>query len=209
MKNYIKPILLSSVIGFAVSLSACSQASSADTPQAVSVDAKAAIDAGNWDIQADRSHIQFSAEQEGKTFTGGFESFSGVINFDPAAPENGSVTISIPLKSVDAGSNDRNSTLPEKVWFSTKTFPAAVFSSSDISVQDAGYLAKGELTLKGISVPFDLPFALDIKNNTAVMTSNVDMDRTLWNVGAAPWNTDEWVSRTVKLDIKVTAEKLK
>ena len=204
MKTCIKPILFSTAIGFAVSLSACSQASSADAPQAVST--KAVV--GNWNIQADRSHIQFSAEQEGNMFTGEFESFSGVINFDPAAPENGSVTISIPLKSVDAGSNDRNSTLPEKVWFSTKKFPTAVFTSSDISAQNEGFLAKGELTLKGISVPFDLPFDLDIKGNTAAMTSNVDMDRTLWNVGAAPWNTDEWVSRSVKLDIKVTADKV-
>ena len=209
MKNYIKPILSASCAALAISLSACSQASSADTPQAVSVDAKASMEAGNWDIQAEGSHIKFSAEQEGKTFTGGFESFSGVINFDPAEPQNGSVTISVPLKGVEAGSTDRNSTLPEKVWFSTKKFPTAVFTSSDISAQDAGYLAKGELTLKGISVPFDLPFALDVKDNTAVMTSNVDMDRTLWNVGAAPWNTDEWISRTVKLDIQVTAEKLK
>lgn len=204
MKTCIKPILFSTAIGFAVSLSACSQASSADEAQVVT----AKVDLGNWDIQADRSHIQFSAEQEGNMFTGEFGSFSGVINFDPAAPENGSVTISIPLKSVDAGSNDRNSTLPEKVWFSTKKFPTAIFASSDISVQDEGYIAKGELTLKGISVPFDLPFDLDIKDNTAVMTSNVDMDRTLWGVGAAPWNTDEWVSRSVKLDIKVTADKV-
>lgn len=209
MKNYIKPVLSASCVVLAFSLSACSQAGSADAAQTVSTTGFADAEAGNWAIQADGSHIKFSAKQEGQAFTGEFESFSGVINFDAAAPENGSVTISIPLKGIDAGSTDRNSTLPGKVWFSTKAFPTATFTSSDISAQAAGYLAKGALTLKGISIPFDLPFGLDIKDNTAVMTSVVDMDRTLWNVGAAPWNTDEWVSRTVKLDIRVTAEGLK
>jgi len=205
MKTYIKPALFSSLIGLAVSLSACSQASSAEEAQAVST----GVVAANWDIQADGSHIQFSAEQEGKTFTGEFTEFSGVINFDPAAPETGSVRITVPLKSVDAGSKDRTSTLPDKVWFSAKAFPDAVYTSSDISAQGDGYIAKGELTLKGTSVPLDLPFTLDLDGSVAVMTSSVEMDRTLWNVGAAPWDTDEWVSRAVKLDLKVTAEKIR
>ena len=202
MKHFIKTALLSSFAGLSLSLSACSQASSADAPQAVSND----MVVGNWNIQPSGSHIQFSAEQEGKTFSGAFGEFSGVINFDPAAPEAGSVKITVPLKTVDAGSNDRNSTLPEKVWFSTKAYPMAVYTSNNISVQGGGFIAKGELTLKGLSVPFDLPFDLDIDGDIAVMTSSVEMDRTKWNVGAAPWDTDEWVSRTVTLDLKVTAQ---
>ena len=161
----------------------------------------------NWDIQAEGSHIRFSAKQEGEEFTGGFSEFSGRILFDPAAPETSSVDISIPLNSVDAGSRDRNSTLPGKVWFSSKKFPIARFTSSDISKQDTGYLAKGELTLKGKSVPLELSFELQIDANRAVMTGTVDIDRTLWNVGASPWDTDEWVSRAVKLDLQVTANR--
>ncbi len=203
MKNYVKPLLSTSIFAFAVGLTGCSAASSADEPQTVVND----ISAGNWDIQPDGSHIQFSAKQEGQSFTGEFQAFSGVIDFDPADPGAGAVKITIPLKSVDAGSNDRNSTLPEKVWFSTKAFPEAIYTSSDISVQGDAFLAEGELTLKGVTVPLDLPFSLNINGDEAVMTSTVEMDRTKWNVGASPWDTDEWVSRTVKLDLKVTATK--
>jgi len=66
-------------------------------------------------------------------------------------------------------------------------------------------LAKGALSLKGVSIPVDLPFDLALDDNKAVMTSSYEMDRTKWDVGAAPWDTDEWVSRTVMLDIQVTA----
>lgn len=204
MKTNIKPILLSSLIGLTAALSGCSQASSADASQEISTEGVV----GNWDIRPEGSHIQFSAQQEGKMFTGEFGEFSGVINFDPASPETGFVSITVPLKSVDAGSNDRNSSLPEKVWFSTKAHPTAIYSSSDISADGEGFIANGNLTLKGVSVPLTLPFNLNVDGDTAVMTSNVEMDRTKWKVGAAPWDTDEWVSKTVKLDLKVIAQKI-
>ena len=96
MKIYLKSVLISSVVGVAVSLSACSNASSADQVTAAAPDIEtvgsnaSANVSGNWDIQPDNSHIRFSAKQEGEPFTGEFQSFSGVINFDPAAPETGS-----------------------------------------------------------------------------------------------------------------------
>ena len=211
MKIYLKSVLISSVVGVAVSLSACSNASSADQVTAAAPDIETvgsnANVSGNWDIQPDSSHIRFSAKQEGEPFTGEFQSFSGVINFDPAAPETGSVEITIPLSSVDAGSNDRNSTLPGKIWFSAKKFPTAIFTSSNITAVDGAYIAKGDLSLKGTSVPVSLPFSLDIKGDVAVMSSRLTIDRTLWNVGAEPWNTDEWVSRDVRLEIQVTANR--
>lgn len=204
MKTYIKTTLAASVTGLALCVSACSPASSADEARP----ATTPMQAGNWDIQPEGSHIKFSALQEGKAFTGEFQDFSGTIFFDPAAPQDGSVMIAIPLKSVDAGSNDRNSTLPEKIWFSTKAYPTAVYTSSDISAQGDGFLAKGELALKGMTVPLNLPFNLDIDGDMAVMTSTVEMDRTKWNVGEAPWDTDEWVSRNVSLDLQVTAKRI-
>ena len=213
MKIYLKSVLISSVVGVAVSLSACSNASSADQVTAAAPDIETvgsnanANVSGNWDIQPDSSHIRFSAKQEGEPFTGEFQSFSGVINFDPAAPETGFVEITIPLSSVDAGSNDRNSTLPGKIWFSAKKFPSAIFTSSNITAVDGAYIAKGDLSLKGTSVPVSLPFSLDIKGAVAVMSSSLTIDRTLWNVGAEPWNTDEWVSRDVQLEIQVTANR--
>ncbi len=189
---------------FAVlALMACGQASSVDVASAQN-DTQSATDM-SWTVVQDESHLKFTAKQEGKPFTGEFGSFDADIKFDPDNLEASTVSVTIPLAQVDAGTRDRNSTLPDNVWFSTKKFPEAVFESSDISsVGGNDYLAKGTLTLKGISKDLDLPFSLDITDQ-AVMTSNVTLDRTLWNVGEDPWNTDEWVSQAVELDIKVVA----
>lgn len=217
MRQKLTPLLMAPLAAIALFGAGCAEANSAEqlkVPEISPTIASAASSAlpvtgMTWDIQAEGSHIRFSAEQEGETFTGEFTEFSGTINFDPKAPETGSVDISIPLNSVDAGSQDRNSTLPGKVWFSVKKFPSARFTSAEISKQDTGFLAKGELTLKGKSLPIDLPFELQIVGDSAVMTGQAVLDRTLWNVGAAPWDTDEWVSRSVKLDIKVSAARAK
>jgi len=206
MRQTIKPILALMISCAALSGASCSEAKSAEqVASPVKVTTTQATTAVNWDIQSSGSHIKFSALQEGEAFEGAFDVFSGVIDFNPNAPESASVEITIPLSGVDAGSTDRNSTLPGKVWFSTRKFPDAVFTSNEISKTDEGYLAKGELSLKGKSVPLDLPFRLDIEGAQAVMTSQITIDRTLWNVGSDPWNTDEWVSREVKLDLQVTA----
>jgi len=211
MKHVTSRFFALSALAFSLSLTGCSNASSAEAasnaPQVEGVSSPAkAVSQNNWDIIAEGSHIRFTAQQEGQDFTGEFTEFSGHIDFDPEAPEAGSVEINIPLASVEAGSRDRNSTLPSKVWFSAKSFPVATFTSTDFSQTSDGYLARGELALKGKSVPVELPFSLSIDGDRAVMTGEIAIDRTRWNVGADPWNTDEWVSRTVTLDIQVTAD---
>jgi len=66
-------------------------------------------------------------------------------------------------------------------------------------------VADGTLTLKGTSQPVQLGFDLEIEGKQAVMTGQAEIDRTLWGVGAAPWDTDEYVSKTITIDVKVTA----
>lgn len=204
MRYFIKPYVAAALAGISLSLTGCADASS-ESPAQVPV---ATSDAPSWEIQTEASHIKFSAKQEGEAFSGEFQTFSGTIQFDPAAPETALVNISIPLSSVDAGSRDRNSTLPGKIWFSEKSFPVATFRSNEVAKIGTGFLAKGELTLKGKTLSLDLPFDLKIDGDFAVMTARVDMDRTQWDVGAAPWNTDEWVSRNVELNIQVSAKRL-
>lgn len=161
-----------------------------------------------WTILSDSSHLKFTAKQEGVEFTGEFPVFEADIKFDPDNLEGSSVNVTVPLKQVDAGTGDRNSTLPGQAWFATKKFPEAVYTSNEISKTEEGlYIAKGVLKLKGTEKPLDLPFKLKIEGQTAEMKSQLSLDRTSWNVGEDPWNTDEWVSKVVTLDISVTAEK--
>jgi len=195
----------------AIALPACgAEAGSPSDTTAVQTSEKtqSVSSAPKWNVIEDSSHLKFSAKQEGEAFTGDFTVFKADINFDPENLGASSVTVTVPLKQVDAGTGDRNSTLPGAAWFSTKKFPEAVYTSSDISQSSDGeYVAKGTLMLKGKDQPLELPFSLIIESGRAVMTSTVILDRTNWSVGEDPWNTDEWVSKNVTLDILITATK--
>ena len=79
------------------------------------------------------SHLKFSALQEGEPFEDAFKAFTAVIDFDPDDLASSYVKVTVPLAGIDAGSTDRNSTLPGKVWFSAKAFPDAVFEAREFT----------------------------------------------------------------------------
>ncbi len=159
----------------------------------------------NYTVIPEESHIRFSSEQEGEPFTGEFTEFDARIFYDGDEID---VQVLIPLTSVRAGSTDRNSTLPGPAWFDVKAFPVAEFRATELSptpTRDGKLIALGTLTMKGISADVSLPFRLTEENGRTVMEGQTSIMRTDWNVGAAPWDTDEYVRRQVDLDVRIVA----
>lgn len=210
MKIFALPLITA-----ALALSSCSQASEpAPKLAAQSTESRPADPApvkiepiGNWLVVKADSHIQFTASQQGKSFTGAFKNYDVLINFKEDAVEEASVTATIDLASVSAGDKDRDGALPGKEWFDVKSFPKAVFQSDDfVKTGGNSYEARGTLSMKGKSQPLTLPFTLDISGAKAEMAGKVTLDRTLWEVGTGSWSTDEWVSTDVVVDVKIVAE---
>lgn len=194
---------------FTLGLLACGQNGAVSTASAQDVTEAQAVVSNSWRVISEKSHIKFTAEQGGKPFTGEFDMFEAKIDFDPENLASASVVVTIPLAQVDADDSDRNSTLKSKAWFSSKKFPEAVFKSSDFStLEDGRFLAKGDLSIKDISVPLEFPFSLEI-GEEAIMTAQLPIDRTAWNIGEDPKTSKDWtsqqISRDVLLDIQVTA----
>ncbi|WP_051279310.1 YceI family protein [Hellea balneolensis] len=192
-----------------LTVSACSQAaeptsSSQPTISSPALDMKPI---GNWIVVKADSHIKFTATQQGKGFTGEFENYDVLINFNEDAIDAASVVAEIDVSSISTGDEERDSTLIGTDWFNVKSIPKAVFRSDDfIKTGDKRYEARGTLSMKDTSQPLTLPFTLDITGSKAEMDAELTLDRTLWNVGAGSWATDEWVSTKVVVDIKISAE---
>lgn len=193
-----------------LAIAACSQASEPTTKltaEPASSSAPNAETIGNWRVVKTDSHVEFTASQQGTEFTGEFERFDALINFDENAIDKATVTATIDLTSVAAGDKDRDGALPGKEWFNVKNFPKAVFQSDDFVKTGANsYEARGTLSMKEATQPLTLPFTLDINGTQAEMEGTVTLDRTLWEVGTGAWATDEWVSTTVIVDVKIKAE---
>jgi polyisoprenoid-binding protein YceI len=159
----------------------------------------------NYVVVDEESHIRFSATQEGVGFTGEFKEFDAKIYFDAAELDTSRVRVIVPMASFDGGNADRNSNVPAKVWFHTKNYPVAMFETQAIRADVGGYIANGMLDLKGRSQPISLAFTIEQTEGRAVMTATHRINRKRWNIGEAPWDTEEYVGLDVMLDIRVVA----
>ncbi|WP_017931648.1 YceI family protein [Robiginitomaculum antarcticum] len=192
-------------------LAACSNP--ADSGAAPQVETPASeMPAGNWTVNKSASTLGFSGVQKGNVFTGEFTDYDASIYFDPENLQASNVVVMIKTGSAKTGDGERDETMPGPDWFAIGLHPTAQFETSDITkiadeADGARYLAKGTLTIKDISLPVELPFSLSIDGNTAKMAGNLTLDRTAYRVGTGTWQSDEWVSKTVKVSVEVTATK--
>ena len=167
----------------------------------------------NYRVIAADSELTFTATQEGQPFTGAFTEFDATIYFMAEDRSQSRVHVTIPLASFDAENADRNSTAPASAWFNAKAFPIATFEADTIREDESSYVADGALTIKGITQPLSLPFSLETETHESgvertIMRSQLSLDRTRWNVGESPWDTEEYVGHAVTLEILLHAEKL-
>src|SRR5690606_12165586 len=106
----------------------------------------------------------------------------------------------------------RDDTLKGPEWFDAETYPLAVYSCRDFSLvsgdaADGDYLCKGELTLRDITKPFDLPFHLKLDGDTAYMTADTVLNRLDFDLGRGDWADSSIIAAEVRLEISVTAKK--
>ncbi len=161
-----------------------------------------------WATDYASSSVTFSAEQEGQSFEGRFESFRAAIRLNPADISDAEIHAIIDMASVDAGDADRNSSLPTSDWFKTRSFPTATFRSAQVrQISEGRYEATGELTIKGISQPVSLPFDLMIEGNTATASGSLELDRTDFNVGEGAYADDAWIGYPVSVSVKISASR--
>lgn len=170
-----------------------------------------AQDAPRWIISADESSIQFSGKQMGAPFTGTFGAFSGEIMFDEAAPEAGNGLIEIDMDTARTGGADRDKNMKDDAWFAVKSFPKAHYKIEQFEKAGEGnYLAKGTLTIRDISRPLNLPFALDISPNAAGVIEakalgSVTIKRLDFGVGQGDWKDTSTIGDEVEITVNVKA----
>jgi len=162
-----------------------------------------------WQMDKETSQLSFTAVEEGKTFTGYFSSFDAEIHLDPDDLSGASIEAVVHLASVDAGSGDRNATLPEREWFRIKKFPDAGFSSHDIHRSETGgYVASGTMRIKGIEQPVDLPFTLEIVGHHGVAEGEFTLNRMDFKIGEGGYKSDSWISHEVTVQLHIEADRL-
>ena len=171
---------------------------------ALTVFSVAAAQAGSWNVDMDASSVGFSAEQQGGKFSGKFETFTATIDFDPAAPADGSIVGTVETESVDTRDYDRDASLMEPDWLDVDKYPQAKFESESIeTVGDGSFVAHGNLTLKGQTKPIDMPFTFEQNGDSATFSGKLEIDRFDYKVGDG-WNDTYMVGKDVEVTVELS-----
>jgi len=162
----------------------------------------------SWRVDPAASRLTFRATMSGASFTGAFRRWSARIAFDPKNLAASKVEVSVEVASTVTGDKDRDQALPTADWFSARAFPTATFVSRGFKDLGGGkYLAIGDLRLRGVSRPVNLPFTLVIAGDTAKATGSAVIDRTAFGVGQGQWRTGSVVGTQVTVLVNLTAHK--
>lgn len=170
-----------------------------------------AIAATRWSPVFDPQAISWIAtDGSGTAIKGACTQFTSDIAFDPDDLANARVRVEIDTASCRTGEEEKDAYLPQETWFDVASYPVAVFSATSFSHENGNdYVADGTLTLKGVSLPVKLPFALEIKGDTAHVTGKTVINRLNFGIGSGQMATSQVAGPnvTVAIDLRATRAK--
>ena len=161
-------------------------------------------------VEAAKSNISFSYKQMGVNMDGRFKKFMADIKFDPAKAGSASASLDVDLNSIDVGSPDGNSEVGGKLWFNTKLFPTAKFTSTSVkSLGGDKYEVLGKLTIKGKTQDVIALTTIKIQGNTAQFDGAFMLKRNDFAIGEGIWSDTSAVANDVpvKFHIITTSSK--
>ena len=119
--------------------------------------ASSASMAATTDYQIDSKHTAtlFSWSHFGfSNPTANFNDVQGVISVDDKHPEKSSVSVTIPVKSVDSHVEALDKEFLTDAWFNEAKYPDITFKSTKVQTKDKKHFKiTGDLTVKGVTKP--------------------------------------------------------
>ena len=110
----------------------------------------------------------------------------------------------IETKTVQTGNNSRDGHLKKKEYFDVETSPEMRFQSKKIEPTKSGYVATGNLTIKGNVKEIKIPFTYSEKDREGIFNGTFVINRLDYGVGVSSWILSDNV--TIILKIKVSNE---
>ncbi len=156
----------------------------------------------NWQVKKAAATISFTITNAGAAVDGTFDSFEANNAIDPQQPETGSLYGKIAIKSIKTGIAMRDRHLMKKDYFHQAAHPSLTFQSTQISPTPKGYIAEGNLTIKGITKKIQLPFTfVDQRFEASTVIKRADFD-----IAKGSWFLGEEVTITLSLPVTLAAK---
>jgi cytochrome b561/polyisoprenoid-binding protein YceI len=163
----------------------------------------------SWRVDPRTSSLGFAfmyddGEGEPTRFEGRFARWRADIRFDPADLDASSAVVTIETASATDGVQIHDNALPTEPWFDANAHPTAEFRTTSIRRDGDGYLARGELAIKGRTRNVELPFTLSIEADRASMRGRAVIDRRDFDIGERS-DAADFISRDVEIIVRLEA----
>lgn len=172
--------------------------------------------AARYFLEPNNSNVRFEIDHfNTSTNSGGFYNLTGQLEYDARA-KTGSVSLVIPINSLNTGNEAFDLTLTGPDFFDVEKFPVATFESTKWHFNNAkagADVAKvdGNLTMHGITHPitltatkFNCYFSFIAKSSVCGGDFTTTIDRTKWNMDKY---TLLGITEKVTLNIQIEAAK--
>lgn len=140
------------------------------------------VPTGTWNADAVHSSVGFAVKHMAVgSFKGGFSDFTAKL-------ENGALSGTAKVASVDVRDENLNAHLQSPDFFDAERYPEISFTSGPLRLEGGQVVADGELTLRGVTQPVQLKGtisgpAVDPYGNTRLgIDLETEIDRTAYGV---------------------------
>lgn len=158
-----------------------------------------AAGAAVWQGDEHSGALQFIASQAGAKFLGHFGEFKVSFDFDPAMPAKGHLDVTIATRTADTADTDRDEVLHGKDFFWVERFPEAKYHADGFKRDSKGWIAAGELTLRGVTQPVAVRFEVKPKAKQLSMLGGAMLRRLEFGVGQGDWAETTWLGDPVEV----------
>ncbi|MCH2044707.1 MAG: YceI family protein [Saprospiraceae bacterium] len=109
----------------------------------------------SWDI----SNEEYSIKFETKGAKGILKGLQGNIEFDTENLPQSNFNIKVEVATLDMGSKGKTKHAKGKNFLEADKYPYISYQSSEVTKTNDGFTTKGELTIRNISKPVEIPFS--------------------------------------------------
>jgi polyisoprenoid-binding protein YceI len=132
-------------------------------------------------INSGKSEVTFEIGNLGfNTVEGSFKKMSGDIKFDSSDLSNASFDVCIDASTIDTDSRKRDEHLKNEDFFDVEKYPKICFVSESIVKSNKLYLAKGRLTMHGVTKQIEMLFTYEDE----AFSGSITVNRYDYNLGS-------------------------
>jgi len=154
---------------------------------------------GAWNVDSANAKVAFTIKGPFGTVKGTFSGLKAAIQFD----DKDLAGSSIDANTVSTGVGLRNHHLKsEEEWLNTDKYPQITFQSKKIEKVASDYKAIGDLTLKGVTKPVEIPFKFIPNGGAGEFKGQFTIKREDYNVGKAGGSVGDIITIILEVPVK-------